>query len=85
MASPSFLSLSVHQGYEDWLRHKADNSVNLCPVHVVQQGKVVQQQSRKIRVRLSAFRSIGSEDFPATKPLVWRACMRACGLEYFNL
>lgn len=71
---PSFLSLSVRQGYEDWLRHKADNSVNLCPVHVMQHGKVVRQQSRKIRVRPGAFCSVGSEDFPAAKPLVWRAC-----------
>ncbi|XP_075873212.1 phospholipid-transporting ATPase IH isoform X2 [Nelusetta ayraudi] len=41
---------AIKQGYEDWLRHKADNSVNLCPVHVMQHGKVVRQQSRKIRV-----------------------------------
>ncbi|KAM7365290.1 hypothetical protein PAMP_016233 [Pampus punctatissimus] len=32
---------AIKQGYEDWLRHKADNSVNQCPVHVVQHGKVV--------------------------------------------
>ncbi|KAJ3584846.1 hypothetical protein NHX12_015341, partial [Muraenolepis orangiensis] len=31
---------SIKQGYEDWLRHKADNSVNQCPVHMVQHGKV---------------------------------------------
>ncbi|XP_061572115.1 phospholipid-transporting ATPase IH isoform X3 [Cololabis saira] len=41
---------AVKQGYEDWLRHKADNSVNHCPVHVVQHGKVVRKQSRKLRV-----------------------------------
>lgn len=75
---PSFLSLSVCQGYEDWLRHKADNSVNLCPVHVMEHGKVVRQQSRKIRVRPGAFCSVGSEDFPAAKPLVWRVCACAC-------
>lgn len=69
---PLFSPLCVHQGYEDWLRHKADNSVNLCPVHVVQHGKVVRQQSRKIRVRPGYFCSVGSEDFPAAKPLVWR-------------
>lgn len=44
-------SVSRRQGYEDWLRHKADNSVNQCPVHVVQHGKVVRKQSRKLRVR----------------------------------
>ncbi|KAG8004504.1 putative phospholipid-transporting ATPase IH [Nibea albiflora] len=40
---------AIKQGYEDWLRHKADNSVNQCPVHVVQHGKVVRKQSRKLR------------------------------------
>ena len=44
------VSVSLCQGYEDWLRHKADNSVNQCPVHVVQHGKVVRKQSRKLRV-----------------------------------
>ncbi|KAM6945440.1 phospholipid-transporting ATPase IH-like [Aplochiton taeniatus] len=41
---------AIKQGYEDWMRHKADNSINQCPVLVVQQGKVVRQQSRKLRV-----------------------------------
>ncbi|XP_067890257.1 phospholipid-transporting ATPase IH isoform X2 [Heterodontus francisci] len=41
---------AIKQGYEDWLRHKADNAVNKCPVHVIQDGKVVQKQSRKLRV-----------------------------------
>ena len=43
--------MCVRQGYEDWLRHKADNSVNQCPVHIVQHGKVVRKQSRKLMVR----------------------------------
>uniref|UniRef100_A0A8D3ED62 Phospholipid-transporting ATPase n=1 Tax=Scophthalmus maximus TaxID=52904 RepID=A0A8D3ED62_SCOMX len=41
---------AIKQGYEDWLRHKSDNAVNQCPVHVVQHGKVVRKQSRKLRV-----------------------------------
>ncbi|KAM4608383.1 phospholipid-transporting ATPase IH-like [Polymixia lowei] len=41
---------SIKQGYEDWLRHKADCSINECPVDVVQQGKVVRTQSHKLRV-----------------------------------
>ncbi|KAG7256622.1 LOW QUALITY PROTEIN: hypothetical protein CRUP_002884, partial [Coryphaenoides rupestris] len=45
-----FLIIFLVQGYEDWLRHRADNSVNHCPVHVVQHGKVVRKQSCKIRV-----------------------------------
>uniref|UniRef100_UPI00398E99D4 phospholipid-transporting ATPase IH isoform X2 n=1 Tax=Pristiophorus japonicus TaxID=55135 RepID=UPI00398E99D4 len=41
---------AIKQGYEDWLRHKADNAVNKCPVHVIQDSKVVQKQSRKLQV-----------------------------------
>ncbi|XP_061081832.1 phospholipid-transporting ATPase IH isoform X4 [Conger conger] len=41
---------AIKQGYEDWLRHKADNSINRCPVHIIQHGKVVMKQSRKLRV-----------------------------------
>ncbi|GAB5566488.1 phospholipid-transporting ATPase IG isoform X6 [Prionailurus iriomotensis] len=39
-----------NQGYEDWLRHKADNAMNQCPVHFIQHGKLVRKQSRKLRV-----------------------------------
>ncbi|XP_042637091.1 phospholipid-transporting ATPase IH [Orycteropus afer afer] len=38
------------KGYEDWLRHKADNAMNQCPVHFIQHGKLVRKQSRKLRV-----------------------------------
>ncbi|KAI1899812.1 hypothetical protein AGOR_G00065600 [Albula goreensis] len=41
---------AIKQGYEDWLRHKADNAINQCPVHFIQHGKVVRKQSRKLRV-----------------------------------
>ncbi|XP_061655264.1 phospholipid-transporting ATPase IH isoform X1 [Phyllopteryx taeniolatus] len=41
---------AIKQGYEDWLRHKADNAVNQCPVHVLQRGKVIRKQSHKLRV-----------------------------------
>ncbi|TRY92636.1 hypothetical protein DNTS_007692 [Danionella cerebrum] len=41
---------AIKQGYEDWIRHKADNAVNQCPVHIIQHGKVVRKQSRKLRV-----------------------------------
>ncbi|XP_051913539.1 phospholipid-transporting ATPase IH isoform X2 [Hippocampus zosterae] len=41
---------AIKQGYEDWLRHKADKAVNQCPVHVLQHGKVICKQSRKLRV-----------------------------------
>ncbi|KAL4691271.1 hypothetical protein H8959_014232 [Pygathrix nigripes] len=32
---------AIKQGYEDWLRHKADNAMNQCPVHFIQHGKLV--------------------------------------------
>ncbi|KAL4656941.1 putative phospholipid-transporting ATPase IH isoform X2 [Arapaima gigas] len=41
---------AIKQGYEDWLRHKADNAINQCPVHIIQHGKVVRKQSYKLRV-----------------------------------
>ncbi|XP_062865435.1 phospholipid-transporting ATPase IH isoform X2 [Trichomycterus rosablanca] len=41
---------AIKQGYEDWLRHKADNGINQCPVNVVQQGKIIRKQSRKLQV-----------------------------------
>ncbi|XP_069746482.1 phospholipid-transporting ATPase IH isoform X3 [Narcine bancroftii] len=41
---------AIKQGYEDWLRHKADNAMNKCPVHIIQSGKVVQKQSCKLQV-----------------------------------
>ncbi|XP_015219702.1 phospholipid-transporting ATPase IH isoform X10 [Lepisosteus oculatus] len=41
---------AIKQGYEDWLRHKADNAINQCPVHIIQHGKVVRKQSQKLRV-----------------------------------
>ncbi|RMC06567.1 hypothetical protein DUI87_16004 [Hirundo rustica rustica] len=41
---------AIKQGYEDWLRHKADNAINHCPVHFIQHGKLVRKQSRKLRV-----------------------------------
>ncbi|XP_029460544.1 probable phospholipid-transporting ATPase IH isoform X1 [Rhinatrema bivittatum] len=41
---------AIKQGYEDWLRHKADNAMNQYPVHVIQHGRLVRKQSQKIRV-----------------------------------
>lgn len=47
-------SLPPCQGYEDWLRHKADCSINECPVDVVQQGNVARTQSHKLRVSMAS-------------------------------
>ncbi|XP_020820884.1 phospholipid-transporting ATPase IH isoform X1 [Phascolarctos cinereus] len=41
---------AVKQGYEDWLRHKADNAMNQYPVQFIQHGKLVRKQSRNLRV-----------------------------------
>ncbi|XP_069061125.1 phospholipid-transporting ATPase IH isoform X3 [Pleurodeles waltl] len=41
---------AIKQGYEDWLRHKADKAMNEYAVHVIQHGKLVRKQSRKLRV-----------------------------------
>uniref|UniRef100_A0A8C1W7G6 Phospholipid-transporting ATPase n=1 Tax=Cyprinus carpio TaxID=7962 RepID=A0A8C1W7G6_CYPCA len=43
---------AIKQGYEDWIRHKADNAINQCPVHIIQHGKVVRKQSQKLRVHM---------------------------------
>lgn len=39
------------QGYEDWLRHKADKEVNKSTVIVVENAKRVAKESERIRVR----------------------------------
>ncbi|XP_078614739.1 phospholipid-transporting ATPase IF-like isoform X2 [Branchiostoma floridae x Branchiostoma japonicum] len=41
---------AIKQGYEDWLRHKADNEVNKSPVHVIRQDELVEIMSQDIRV-----------------------------------
>lgn len=38
------------QGYEDWLRHKADNEVNKYQVKVLEDGRRIQKESEKIKV-----------------------------------
>lgn len=40
------------QGYEDWLRHKADNEVNKYPVMVLEGGRRIRKESEKIKVKL---------------------------------
>ncbi|KAJ8390575.1 hypothetical protein AAFF_G00101810 [Aldrovandia affinis] len=42
---------AIKQGYEDWLRHKADNEVNKYPVTVLEDGKSpCRKDSEKIKV-----------------------------------
>uniref|UniRef100_A0A8C5B1K9 Phospholipid-transporting ATPase n=1 Tax=Gadus morhua TaxID=8049 RepID=A0A8C5B1K9_GADMO len=41
---------AIKQGYEDWLRHKADNEVNKYPVTVLENGRRMGTESEKIKV-----------------------------------
>ncbi|XP_036424985.1 phospholipid-transporting ATPase 11C isoform X4 [Colossoma macropomum] len=41
---------AIKQGYEDWLRHKADNEVNKYPVIVLEDGRSIRKESEKIKV-----------------------------------
>ncbi|XP_039615219.1 probable phospholipid-transporting ATPase IF isoform X1 [Polypterus senegalus] len=55
---------AIKQGFEDWLRHKADNEVNGAPVYVVRSGGLVQTRSKNIRVG-DIVRVAKDETFPA--------------------
>ncbi|VTJ78727.1 Hypothetical predicted protein [Marmota monax] len=41
---------AIKQGYEDWLRHRADNEVNKSTVYIIENAKRVQKESEKIKV-----------------------------------
>ncbi|XP_066496321.1 phospholipid-transporting ATPase IG isoform X2 [Tiliqua scincoides] len=41
---------AIKQGYEDWLRHKADKEVNKSPVILIENAKRVEKESERIRV-----------------------------------
>ncbi|KAM7451065.1 putative phospholipid-transporting ATPase IF [Porites harrisoni] len=41
---------AIKQGYEDWLRHKADKEVNNRPTKVISQGRVQDVPSKNVRV-----------------------------------
>ncbi|XP_073676048.1 phospholipid-transporting ATPase IG isoform X2 [Garra rufa] len=41
---------AIKQGYEDWLRHKADYEVNKYSVTVLEDGRSVKKESEKIKV-----------------------------------
>uniref|UniRef100_A0A8C2ZUE8 Phospholipid-transporting ATPase n=1 Tax=Cyclopterus lumpus TaxID=8103 RepID=A0A8C2ZUE8_CYCLU len=60
---------AIKQGYEDWLRYKADNEVNGAPVFVVRSGSLVQTKSKNIRVG-DIVRVAKDETFPADLALL---------------
>ncbi|XP_023377576.1 phospholipid-transporting ATPase IG isoform X2 [Pteropus vampyrus] len=41
---------AIKQGYEDWLRHRADNEVNKSTVYIIENAKRVRKESEKIKV-----------------------------------
>uniref|UniRef100_A0A6I8S9Y8 Phospholipid-transporting ATPase n=1 Tax=Xenopus tropicalis TaxID=8364 RepID=A0A6I8S9Y8_XENTR len=41
---------AIKQGYEDWLRHRADHEVNKSTVYVIEGSKCVKKESEKIKV-----------------------------------
>ncbi|XP_068107103.1 phospholipid-transporting ATPase IG isoform X2 [Hyperolius riggenbachi] len=41
---------AIKQGYEDWLRHRADREVNKTPVYIIENSKRVKNESEKIKV-----------------------------------
>lgn len=80
--------LNVFKGYEDWLRHKADNEVNGAPVFVVRSGSLVQTRSKNIRVscwsllttakQIVGFLKFNHAEILLNGPLLWLCC-------HFNL
>ncbi|XP_028710069.1 phospholipid-transporting ATPase IG isoform X3 [Peromyscus leucopus] len=41
---------AIKQGYEDWLRHRADNEVNKSTVYIIENAERVRKESEKIKV-----------------------------------
>ena len=63
------------QGYEDWLRHKADNEVNKYPVTVLENGRRIRKESEKIKVPLYFLRDMPREKLLAARhDCVWSIC-----------
>ncbi|KAJ8351245.1 hypothetical protein SKAU_G00227210 [Synaphobranchus kaupii] len=54
---------AIKQGYEDWLRHKADNEVNKYPVTVLEDGRRSRKESEKIKVG-DVMEVVEDETFP---------------------
>lgn len=45
-----YIVIFMFQGYEDWLRHRADNEVNKSTVYIIENAKRVRKESEKIKV-----------------------------------
>ncbi|XP_035264800.1 phospholipid-transporting ATPase 11C isoform X2 [Anguilla anguilla] len=54
---------AIKQGYEDWLRHKADNEVNKYLVTVLEDGRSSRKESEKIKVG-DVLEVVEDETFP---------------------
>lgn len=63
------------QGYEDWLRHKADNEVNKYPVTVLEGGRRIRKESEKIKVTVYLLKDMSREKLQAAwHECVWKIC-----------
>lgn len=72
------------QGYEDWLRHKADNEVNKYPVTVLESGRRIRKESEKIKVTSYLLKNL----FRAKLLAAWRGrldCLHIALLNLFNV
>ncbi|CAJ0929262.1 unnamed protein product [Ranitomeya imitator] len=60
-------------GYEDWLRHRADNEVNKSTVYIIENSKRVKKESEKIKVG-DIVEVMDNETFPCDLILLSSSC-----------
>ncbi|XP_077141372.1 phospholipid-transporting ATPase IG isoform X3 [Ranitomeya variabilis] len=64
---------AIKQGYEDWLRHRADNEVNKSTVYIIENSKRVKKESEKIKVG-DIVEVMDNETFPCDLILLSSSC-----------
>uniref|UniRef100_A0A8C5QD03 Phospholipid-transporting ATPase n=1 Tax=Leptobrachium leishanense TaxID=445787 RepID=A0A8C5QD03_9ANUR len=64
---------AIKQGYEDWLRHRADREVNKSIVYVIENSKCVTKESEKIKVG-DIVEVRNNETFPCDLVLLSSSC-----------
>ncbi|XP_078379696.1 phospholipid-transporting ATPase IF-like isoform X2 [Oculina patagonica] len=72
---------AIKQGYEDWLRHKADREVNNRPTKVIRQGRVQDIPSKNVKVG-DIVQVLDDEEIPCD--LVVMSCDDAEGTCYIT-
>ncbi|KAH9488603.1 putative phospholipid-transporting ATPase IF [Bulinus truncatus] len=58
-----FLCVALIQGYEDWLRHRADNEVNHRPAYIIRHGEHQDVRAKDIKVG-DLVKVLVNEEFP---------------------